>query len=87
MAQVLLTHSYHLPYDAKQLRKMQPYMPIGTLYAATAMQEKGISVAVLDSMLEDPAIALENMLDKHQPKSSPSTRTTLIFSRRCVSRV
>ncbi len=28
----LLTHSYHLPYDRKQVRKMQPYLPLGTLY-------------------------------------------------------
>ena len=55
MAQVLLTHSYHLPYDPKQLRKMQPYMPIGTLYAATALRAEGISVAVFDSMLEEPS--------------------------------
>ncbi len=58
MAQVLLTHSYHLPFDPKQLRKMQPYMPIGTLYAATALRQTGISVAVFDSMLEAPSAKL-----------------------------
>ena len=88
MAQVLLTHSYHLPYDAKQLRKMQPYMPIGTLYAATALQEKGISVAVLDSMLEDPAITLENMLDKHQPKIVAVYEDDFNFlSKMCLTRM
>lgn len=34
MVDVLLTHSYHLSHDAKQLRKMQPYPSLGTLYAA-----------------------------------------------------
>ncbi|MBZ5542677.1 MAG: amidohydrolase family protein [Acidobacteriia bacterium] len=34
MVDVLLTHSYHLYYDRKQARKMQPYPPLGTLYAA-----------------------------------------------------
>ena len=38
MADVLLTHSYHLARDAKQFRKMQPYPPLGTLYAATALR-------------------------------------------------
>ena len=38
MADVLLTHSYHLPYDPKQVRKMQPYAPLGTLYAASALR-------------------------------------------------
>ena len=45
MADVLLTHSYHLARDAKQFRKMQPYPPLGTLYAATALRSAGISVA------------------------------------------
>ena len=39
MADVLLTHSYHLPYDRKQVRKMQPYPPLGTLYAAAVLRQ------------------------------------------------
>jgi anaerobic magnesium-protoporphyrin IX monomethyl ester cyclase len=52
MIDVLLTHSYHLPYDPKQVRKMQPYAPLGTLYAASALRVGNISVAVFDTMLE-----------------------------------
>ena len=37
---VLLTHSYHLPYDRKQVRKMQPYPPLGTLYAASVFSAR-----------------------------------------------
>jgi len=54
VADVLLTHSYHLPYDTKQSRKMQPYLPLGTLYAATALRNQGISSDVFDVMLEVP---------------------------------
>jgi len=54
MADVLLTHSYHLPYDTKQSQKMQPYLPLGTLYAATALREQGFSTEVFDVMLEAP---------------------------------
>jgi len=68
VADVLITHSYHLGYDPKQLRKMQPYAPIGTLYAAAALQEMGISVVVFDSMLEDPSIKFVPMLEVHQPR-------------------
>lgn len=68
MAHVLLTHSYHLPLDPKQLRKMQPYMPIGTLYAATALRENGISVAAFDSMLEDPSAKLDSLLATSKPQ-------------------
>ncbi|MFL6307786.1 MAG: B12-binding domain-containing radical SAM protein, partial [Candidatus Sulfotelmatobacter sp.] len=68
MASVLLTHSYHLPYDAKQLRKMQPYLPIGTLYAAAALRDNGISVAVFDSMLEEPSAKFISTLEQHRPQ-------------------
>ena len=54
MADVLLTHSYHLPYDSKQLQKMQPYLPLGTLYAASALRDRDISIEMFDPMLQDP---------------------------------
>ncbi len=54
MTDVLLTHSYHLPYDRKQVRKMQPYLPLGTLYAASVLRAQNISVAVFDTMLQRP---------------------------------
>jgi radical SAM superfamily enzyme YgiQ (UPF0313 family) len=68
MAQVLLTHSYHLPYDPKQVRKMQPYAPLGTLYAATALRRSGVSVAVFDTMLLDPKDGFGKSLDQHTPQ-------------------
>jgi anaerobic magnesium-protoporphyrin IX monomethyl ester cyclase len=68
LAEVLITHSYHLGYDAKQQQKMQPYAPIGTLYAASALRASGISVAVFDSMLEDPSVAFGGMLRNVSPK-------------------
>ncbi len=68
MANVLLTHSYHLSYDPKQVRKMQPYPPLGTLYAATALREQDISVAVFDSMLQDPLTGFPAALKQQQPK-------------------
>lgn len=67
MADVLLTHSYHLPYDLKQVRKMQVYPPIGTLYAATSLRAKGIPTAVFDPMLEDPA-GIAYALKTHRPR-------------------
>ena len=67
-ADVLLTHSYHLPYDRKQLRKMQPYSPLGTLYAAALLRERGASVAVFDSMLNEPTAGFREALRMHRPK-------------------
>jgi anaerobic magnesium-protoporphyrin IX monomethyl ester cyclase len=68
MADVLLTHSYHLPYDPKQVRKMQPYAPLGTLYAASALRVGDISVAVFDTMLEAPDPGFANALKQVRPR-------------------
>ena len=64
MAEILLAHSYHLAYDPKQVRKMQPYPPLGTLYAAAALERSGFSVAVFDSMLRDPLSGFPEMLQQ-----------------------
>ncbi len=68
MADVLLTHSNHLPYDRKQVRKMEPYPPLGTLYAAGLLRSQRISVAVFDCTLQEPEIGLEEALRIHRPK-------------------
>jgi len=68
MADVLLTHSYHLAHDAKQLRKMQPYPPLGTLHAATALRSAGISIAVYDTMFAQPVPGFREALEQHRPK-------------------
>ena len=68
MADVLLTHSYHLYYDRKQTRKMQPYPPLGTLYAAALLRSVGISVALFDTMLNDPQKGFEAALNQHRPR-------------------
>jgi anaerobic magnesium-protoporphyrin IX monomethyl ester cyclase len=68
MTDVLLTHSYHLPNDTKQMKKMQPYPPLGTLYAATALRAAGISVAIFDSTFTSPITGFADALEKHLPK-------------------
>src|SRR5471032_435525 len=67
MVDVLLTHSYHLPADAKQMRKMQPYAPLGTLYAATTLRTAGISVALFDTTLHDPETEFAAVLRRQRP--------------------
>jgi anaerobic magnesium-protoporphyrin IX monomethyl ester cyclase len=65
---VLLTHSYHLYYDRKQTRKMQPYPPLGTLYAAALLRRAGLSVALFDTMLNDPELGFQSALEEHRPR-------------------
>jgi len=67
-ADILLTHSNHLAHDPKQWRKMQPYPPLGTLYAATALRDAGLSVAIFDSTFADPVTGFEQALKTHQPR-------------------
>jgi anaerobic magnesium-protoporphyrin IX monomethyl ester cyclase len=88
LADVLLTHSYHLPYDPKQVRKMQPYAPLGTLFAAAALQQNGHSVAVFDSMLREPDAAFAEMLAVHRPKIVAVYEDDFNFlSKMCLSRM
>lgn len=88
MAQVVLTHSYHLPYDAKQLRKMQPYTPVGTLYAAAALRERGMSVAAFDPMLEEPSRGFTATLVEHRPKIVAVYEDDFNFlSKMCLTRM
>jgi anaerobic magnesium-protoporphyrin IX monomethyl ester cyclase len=87
VADVLLTHSYHLLYDRKQVRKMQPYPPLGTLYAASVLRSRGISVAVFDTMLRDPAEFRELLLH-HKPKFVAIYEDDFNFlSKMCLTRM
>jgi anaerobic magnesium-protoporphyrin IX monomethyl ester cyclase len=84
---VILTHSYHLPYDRKQVRKMQPYPPLGTLYAASVLRSRGFSVAVFDTMLQSPA-AFPEFLRRHQPRLVAIYEDDFNFlSKMCLTRM
>jgi anaerobic magnesium-protoporphyrin IX monomethyl ester cyclase len=88
MADVLLTHSYHLYYDRKQMRKMQPYPPLGTLYAAALLRSQGLSVAVFDTTLNDPEEGFPAALRKHRPKIVVVFEDNFNFlSKMCLTRM
>ena len=42
--------------------------PLGTLYAAAALREHGISAAVFDSMLQDPVSGFLEILRQQKPR-------------------
>ena len=88
MVDVLLTHSYHLFYDRKQVRKMQPYPPLGTLYAAALLRQHGISVAVFDTMLNDPEEGFAAALARHRPQLVAVYEDSFNFlSKMCLTRM
>jgi radical SAM superfamily enzyme YgiQ (UPF0313 family) len=85
---VLLTHSYHLYYDRKQVRKMQPYPPLGTLYAAALLRQRGFSVALFDSMLEAPEKTFAGVVARTQPRVVAIYEDNFNFlSKMCLSRM
>src|ERR1700724_4497696 len=47
---------------------MQPYPPLGTLYAAALLRSAGISVALFDTMLSNPDENFEAALAQHRPR-------------------
>jgi anaerobic magnesium-protoporphyrin IX monomethyl ester cyclase len=67
MAQVLLTHSYFLRFDPKEFRAMMPYPPLGTLYAASYLREKGFRVALHDVMFSTGEAELQDAITHHRP--------------------
>jgi len=88
VADVLLTHSYHLYYDRKQTRKMRPYPPLGTLYAAALLQHFGISVAFFDTMLNDPVEGFRSALEQHRPRIVVVYEDNFNFlSKMCLTRM
>lgn len=68
MTPVLFGQSYYLRFDPKLNAQMQPYPPLGTLYAASYIREKGYQVALFDAMLADSEEAWAEMLDRLQPR-------------------
>lgn len=88
MAEILLTHSYHLFYDRKQSRKMQPYAPLGTMYAAALLQQKGYNVALFDTMLQDPAAGFPEALRSARPQVVAVYEDNFNFlSKMCLTRM
>jgi hypothetical protein len=83
MIDVLLTHSYFMYFDSKQEKAMMPYPPLGTLYAASFLEQDGFSVRLFDTMLarNENDIRLQNTAHR----SSFFMMTTSTISTKCAS--
>lgn len=67
-ASLLFTHSYFLAFDPKQQVAMQPYPPLGTLYAMSVLREAGNHVDLHDSMFQPGPEPLAQVLKLRQPR-------------------
>jgi anaerobic magnesium-protoporphyrin IX monomethyl ester cyclase len=68
MNKVLFGQSYYLRFDPKLWEGMQPYPPLGCLYAAAYTRDKGYDVALFDAMLAQSEAEWEMALDQRQPR-------------------
>lgn len=68
MTDILFGQSYYLRFDPKLYQAMQPYPPLGTLYAAAVMRRHGYRVALFDAMLADSEAEWRQALRAHRPR-------------------
>ena len=68
MTEVLLGQAYYLRFDPKLWQAQQPYPPLGTLYAAAYLRERGRSVALFDAMLAASVTEWADALDRERPR-------------------
>jgi anaerobic magnesium-protoporphyrin IX monomethyl ester cyclase len=68
MTDVLLGQAYYLRFDEKLWRAQQPYAPLGTLYAAACLRERGLGVALFDAMLASSEDEWAAALDRTRPR-------------------
>jgi radical SAM superfamily enzyme YgiQ (UPF0313 family) len=65
---VLLGQAYYLQFDPKLRSAEQPYAPLGALYAAAWLRERGCSVALFDAMLADSEGDWARALERERPR-------------------
>ena len=64
---ILLSHSYFLHNDAKQLAKMKPYSPLSTLILASLLRANNHEAALFDATFATSVEDFEAALDAHRP--------------------
>jgi anaerobic magnesium-protoporphyrin IX monomethyl ester cyclase len=67
VTRLLIGQSYYLRFDVKLWRQMQPYPPLGSLYAAAELRRGGHDVALFDAMLSSSETAWDEALQRHCP--------------------
>jgi anaerobic magnesium-protoporphyrin IX monomethyl ester cyclase len=68
LVDVVLGQSYFLRFDPKLWDAMQPYPPLGTLYAASYLRQNGFRVALFDAMLAGSEQDWGRAILQHKPQ-------------------
>src|SRR4029079_14547307 len=67
MVRILFGQSYYLRFDPKLWEAMQPYPPLGTIYAASLLRQHGYTPALFDAMLAKSEDEWAAALDDEHP--------------------
>jgi anaerobic magnesium-protoporphyrin IX monomethyl ester cyclase len=88
MSQILFGQSYYLRFDAKLWQAMQPYPPLGTLYAAAYVRARGYEVALFDAMLAASEKEWAQALDRECPEFAVIYEDNFNYlSKMCLARM
>lgn len=88
MSEVLFGQSYYPRFDPKLWRAMQPYPPLGTLYAAAALRQRGREVALFDAMLAESEAEWDAALREQRPRFAVLYEDNFNYlSKMCLSRM
>jgi anaerobic magnesium-protoporphyrin IX monomethyl ester cyclase len=88
MSMILFGQSYYLRFDPKLWKAMQPYPPLGTVYAASYLRRSGYQVALFDAMLAESEQEWAKALDLHQPRFAVIYEDNFNYlSKMCLSRM
>lgn len=88
MEKVLFGQSYYLKFDAKLWEAMQPYPPLGTMYAAAFIRERGYEVALFDAMLAESEAEWAAALERERPDFAVIYEDNFNYlSKMCLSRM
>ncbi|MEE9349310.1 MAG: radical SAM protein [Flavobacteriaceae bacterium] len=68
MTKVLFTTSYFYKMDAKQWQNQTPFLPLGTIYAASLLRENNFDVSLFDVGLKDNPSEIIPVLKEKKPQ-------------------
>jgi anaerobic magnesium-protoporphyrin IX monomethyl ester cyclase len=67
MLNIAFSHSYFYQFDEKQWNNKTPFPPLGTIYAASFIREKGHAVSLFDTGLLKNVASLDSFLKTNKP--------------------
>jgi anaerobic magnesium-protoporphyrin IX monomethyl ester cyclase len=88
VSEVLFGQSYFLRFDPKLWRALQPYPPLGTLFAAAHLRARGYAVSLFDAMLAASETEWDAALAREAPRYAVLYEDNFNYlSKMCLSRM